>query len=172
MSLRVRRPRLWLLAGIVLIVAIASLNLFAVFGPAYIMGNVSAPCCSSPTVANLPAGLRLYVTEIQKNTRLETSSVFFRLAFTTACSIGLLVLAVFLAFRKGWAWKGLLAVIAVSLLGFLVFLAGAIASDPHSVTLQWLVESIPLDSLLLYGGVLFIFLRPTVRALYVHGEQT
>jgi hypothetical protein len=167
----VRHPRLWLLVGIVLIVAIASLNLFAMFGPAYIMGNVTAPCCSSPTIANLPAGMRLYVTEIQKNTHLDTSSIFLRFAFKTACSIGLLVLAVFLAFRKRWAWKGLFAVIAVSLLGFLVLLAGAVLSDPHSVTLRWLSDSVPLDSVLLYGGVLFIFLRPAVRALYMHGDE-
>ena len=158
--------------GIALIVIIASLNLFSIFGPAYIMGNVTAPCCSSPTVANLPAGMRLYVTEIQKNTHLDIASISLRFAFKTACSVALLVLAVFLAFRKRWAWKGLFAVIAISLMGFLVLLAGAVASAPHLVTLQWIAESIPLDSILLYGGVLFIFLRPSVRALYVHGERT
>jgi hypothetical protein len=172
MSERVRRPRLWLLVGIALIVIIASLNLFAIFGPAYIMGNVTAPCCSSPSIANLPAGMRLYVSEIQKNTHLDAPSILLRFAFKTACSAGLLFLAVFLVLRKRWAWKGLFAIIAISLLGFAVLLAGAIVRDPHSVTLQWLAESVPLDSVLLYSGVLFIFLRPSVRAIYVHGEQT
>ncbi len=172
MSSFVKRAILWLVAGIILIVIIASLNLFAMFGPAYIMGNVTAPCCSSPTIANLPAGMRLYVTEIQKGTHLNTSSIYFRFALKTAVSVGLLVLAVFLAFRRSWAWKSLFAVMAVSLLSFLALLAGAIVRGPHSVSLEWLAESIPLDSLLLYGAVVFIFLRPSVRALYVHGEQT
>jgi hypothetical protein len=168
----VKLPTLWLLGGIFLILVIAGLKLFAIFGPAYILGNVSAPCCSSPSVANLPSGMRLYVTEIQKNTQLSVTSIYFRFTVALLISVGLLVLAVCLPFRKSWAWKGVLALVAVTFLSLVASLAGAILRAPHSVSWQWLAQSIPLDSLVLYGAVVFIFLKPSVRALYAHGEQT
>jgi hypothetical protein len=168
----VKPPVLWLAVGIVLIVMIATLNLIAIFGPAYIMGNVVAPCCSSPTPAHLLTGMRLYVTEIQKTSQLSLSSIYLRFALKTTISVGLLVLAVFLAFRKGWAWKSLFALMAVALLSFLILLVGAILRNPRAVTWGWFVESIGLDSLLLYGGVVFVFLKPSVRALYARSQRT
>lgn len=165
-----KRPVLWLYVGVFLLVVSEVLTLFAIFGPAYVIASITAPFGSS-TLRNIPAGMRLYVSEVQKNTNLSIPAIYYLFAFKSAVSVGLLIVAVFLARRRRWAWTGLFVVLAVSGLNFLVLMAGAILRDPHAFTWNWLVESVPLDSLLLYGAVAFIFLRPSVRALYVSGGQ-
>jgi hypothetical protein len=167
----VKRPVLWLYVGVLLLVVISALTLLAIFGPVFIIASITAPRGSS-ALRNMPAGMRFYVAEVQKNTNLSIPSIYYRFAFNSGVSVALLIVAGFLARRRRWAWMGLFVVLAVSALNFLVLMAGAILSAPHAFTWGWLLEGIPFDSLLLYGAVVFIFLRPSVRALYTSGGQT
>ena len=159
------RHSIWIAVGVLLLVVIALLNLVAIVGPAYVAGMVIAQPGSS-ALSNLGAGMRFYVTEMQKDSRLTLGSIYYRLAFNSVFAISLIAMAVFLSFRKTWAWKALFGILAVATLNFMVLLAAAILQNPAGFSFTWLLGSVGLDSLILYGAVLLIFWSRPIRAIY------
>jgi hypothetical protein len=161
----VSRTSIWISLGAFLVVCVALLNLVAILGPAYVAGTVISPPGSS-ALASLPSGMRLYVTEVQKDSGLSLGSIYYRFAFKAAVAVGLITVAVVLPLRKSWAWKSLFGLLALSSANFIVLLVVAILRDPSGFSLGWLLHSIGLDSLLVYGTIVLIFGSRSVRTTY------
>ena len=159
------KPSVWIGVGVLLLVVNALLSLMTIVGPAYVWGMIGARP-DEPALSSFATGMQGYVAEMHERFHMSLGAIYYRLASKSAVAIGLIVAAVFLAFRKAWAWKALFAILGLAALNFTVLVIALVARNPGRFSLGWFLGSIGLEDAILYGAVLLIFSSRPVRAIY------
>src|ERR1700674_4495886 len=100
--MNLKRPILWLYVGAGLIFIYSAMKLFAVIGPAAVLGTILTEQ-GAPFFTKLSMGFETYVQEVAKKYNQTPKYVSYAFISSSVISFSFTITSIFIAFRQNWA---------------------------------------------------------------------